>query len=207
VSKSSVRNHRWDPTNLFAEVPPMTRNTRSLIVVLLLTVVALLAAACGGAATPASGPAADAATPTLEPVPADVLARQLAAYTGQVGVLQAPNDTLERPLNLVGITQAVDLTGGNPPCPGYVDTAPDYVFDLTADLAKVTVSFVGTDLSTLMVVTPKGANILCTDAEKQEITLTPSLELTKPAQGRYMVYVGRGNLSGANTGKLTVTGQ
>ncbi|HNS01265.1 MAG TPA: hypothetical protein PKM78_02655 [Anaerolineae bacterium] len=185
----------------------MIRNPRSLVVVLLLTVAALLVAACGGAATPAAAPAAGAATPTMEPLPAEVLAKQLAAYTGQVGVLQAPNDTLERPLNLVGITQAVALTGGNPPCPGYVDTAPDYVFDLATDLPKLTVSFVGTDLSTLMVVTPGGSNIFCTDEESQEITLTPSLELTQPAQGRYIVYVGRGNMSGANSGKLTVAGQ
>jgi hypothetical protein len=67
--------------------------------------------------------------------------------------LQAPGDTLERPLSLAGITQAVSLTGGNPPCPGFVDTVPDYVFDLKTDLAALNISFVGTGLSTLMVVT------------------------------------------------------
>ncbi len=184
----------------------MARHTRPFVVVLLI-VAALLAAACGGAATPAAAPAANAATPTLAPVPADVLAKQLAAYTGQIGVLKAPNDTLERPLSLAGITQAVNLTGGTPACPGYVDTVPDFVFDLATDLAVLRISFVGTGLSTLMVVTPKGKDILCTDVGSQEITLTPSLELAQPEQGRYMVYVGRGNLSGANTGKLTVTGQ
>jgi hypothetical protein len=181
----------------------MARTARPFVVVLLLIAVALLAAACGGSTSTETG----AATPTLEPVPADVLARQLAAYTGPTGTLQTPGETLERPLNLVGITQAVDLTGGDPPCPGFVDTAPDYVFDLKTDLAALNISFVGTGLSTLMVVTPAGQDIVCTDAEGQEITLTPSLELPQPAQGRYMVYVGRGNLSGANAGKLTVSGQ
>jgi hypothetical protein len=181
----------------------MARTARAFVVVLLLIAVALLAAACGGS----TGTETGAATPTLEPVPADVLARQLAAYAGPTGTLQAPGETLERPLNLVGITQAVDLTGGNPPCPGFVDTVPDYVFDLKTDLATLNISFVGTGLSTLMVVTPAGQDIICTDAAEQEITLTPSLELPQPAQGRYMVYVGRGNLSGSNAGKLTVSGQ
>jgi hypothetical protein len=181
----------------------MAGTTRLFVVVLLLIAVALLAAACGSS----TGSETGAATPTLEPVPADVLARQLAGYTGQIGTLQAPGDTLERPLSLAGITQAVSLTGGNPPCPGFVDTVPDYVFDLKTDLAALNISFVGTGLSTLMVVTPAGQDIVCTDADGQEITLTPSLELPQPKQGRYMVYVGRGNLSGANTGKLTITGQ
>ncbi len=113
----------------------MTRYTRPFVVILLLIAVALLVAACGGSTGSENDASTGAATPTLEPVPAEVLARQMAAYVGQVGALQSPSDTLERPLNLVGITQAVDLTGGSPPCPGYVDTAPDYVFDLTTALS------------------------------------------------------------------------
>lgn len=187
----------------------MSKPRHLLFVVLLLAAAALLVAACGGSTGAGNGASTSAATPTMEPVPADVLARQMAAYVGQVGTLQAPGDTLERPLNLVGITQAVDLTGGSPACPGYVDTTPDYVFDLKTDLAVLKIGFVGNDLGTVMVVTPEGKEILCTglDSDAPEMTLTPSLEIPQPAQGRYMVYVGRGNLSGANTGKLTVTGQ
>jgi hypothetical protein len=186
----------------------MTRYTRPFVVILLLIAVALLVAACGGSTGSDNDASTGAATPTLEPVPAEVLARQMAAYVGQVGALQSPSDTLERPLNLVGITQAVDLTGGNPPCPGYVDTAPDYVFDLTTALSVLKIGFAGNDLGTVMVVTPEGKEILCTGLEGMgEMTLTPSLEIAQPAQGRYMVYVGRGNLSGANTGKLTISGQ
>lgn len=185
----------------------MTRHTRPLVIALLLIAIALLVAACGGSTSPEPGASTSATTPTIVPLPADVLARQLAAYVGQVGTLQSPSDTLERPLNLVGITQAVDLTGGSPACPGYVDTAPDYVFDLKTDLSVLRVAFVGNDLGTVMVVTPEGKNIICTGVDGQdEMTLTPSLEIPQPEQGRYMVYVGRGNLSGANTGKLTISG-
>lgn len=185
----------------------MTRHSRPFVVVLLLIAVALLAAACGGSTSTENGASTSAATPTMVPLPADVLARQMAAYTGPVGTLQTASETLERPLNLVGITAAAALTGGNPPCAGFVDTAPDYMFDLKTDLAVLRVGFVGNDLGTVMVVTPGGTNIICTGVEGQGMTMTPSVELPQPEQGRYLVYVGRGNMSGANTGKLTVSGQ
>lgn len=170
------------------------------LIVLLLIAAVLLVAACGGSSDAGTA----AATPTPEPVPLDVLARALAAYTGSIGVLQAPGDTLTETFSVQGITQAATLTGGNPPCPGLVNTGvPDYVFEVAADLSAATVTFDGSTMGTLMIVGPQGAQIFCND----NITLTPSVEIQQPEQGRYGVLVGRGNMSGANTGKLTVTGQ
>lgn len=177
----------------------MTKSRRTLSVVSILLVVALLAAACGGSGDSGS----TAAEPTPEPLPPDVLARALVNYQGPIGALQAPGDTLTVPLTVTGVTQAVAITGGNPPCPGWVNTFPDYVFETATGLASLDISFAGTTMGTLMVVSPQGAQIFCTDT----ITLQPSLRIEQPEQGRYMVLVGRGNLSGANTGKLTVTGQ
>lgn len=175
----------------------MTRYTRSYSVVLLLIALAVLVAACGGSGS-------TAATPTPEPLPPDVLVRALAAYTGSVGVLQAPTDTLTQPLSVAGITQAAALTGGNPPCPGWVNTGvPDYVFEVAADLDAVTITFDGSTMGTLAVVGPQGARIFCND----NITMKPSVVISQPERGRYGVLVGRANLSGANTGKLTVSGQ
>lgn len=181
----------------------MSKSKRSISFIALLLVLALFAAACGGS----SGAGTTVATPTLEPVPADVLARQMAAYVGPIGTLQSPNDVLTIDRNLEGITQAVDLTGGSPPCPGWVDTVPSYVFDLMTDLSALQISFAGTDLSTLMVVTPGGQDILCTNLEGDTITVTPTLEIPQPDQGRYMVYVGRGSLTGVTAGTLTVSGR
>jgi hypothetical protein len=178
----------------------MSTPKRPLSLISLLILFALLVAACGGSGTTGT----TAATPTPEPVPVDVLARALAAYTGPIGVMQAPSDTLTQALSVEGITQAVTLTGGDPPCPGLVNTGvPDYVFEVATDLDAVTVSFDGTALGALLVVGPQGARIFCTD----NITLQPSLVIDQPEQGRYGVLVGRGNMTGANTGKLTVTGQ
>jgi len=179
---------------------PMPKSRRILSIVSILIAVALLAAACGGSNSASTG----AATPTPEPVPVDVLAQALAAYTGPIGVLQAPSDIVTQPLSVEGITQAVTLTGGDPPCPGLVNTGvPDYVFEVAADLDTVNVSFDGTALGTILVVGPQGARIFCTE----NITLQPSLLIDQPEQGRYGVLVGRGNMTGANAGKLTVTGQ
>jgi hypothetical protein len=178
----------------------MPKFRRILSIVSILIAVALLAAACGGSNSASTG----AATPTPEPVPVDVLARALAAYTGPIGVMQAPSDTLTQPLSVEGITQAVTLTGGDPPCPGLVNTGvPDYVFEVAADLDAVTVTFEGNTMGTLLIVGPQGAQIFCND----NITLQPNVVIAPPAQGRYGVLVGRGNMTGANTGKLIVTGQ
>lgn len=178
----------------------MSKPKRPVSLISLLLLLAVLVAACGGSGNAGT----TAATPTPEPVPADVLASALAAYAGRIGVLQAPTDTLTEALSVEGITQAVTLTGGDPPCPGWVNTgAPDYVFEVASDLEAVTVTFDGTTLGTLLVVGPLGARIFCND----NITTQPSLVIEQPEQGRYGVLVGRGNLTGPNTGKLTVTGQ
>lgn len=178
----------------------MSKPSRPLSLVSLLILVALLVAACGGSGTTGT----TAATATPEPVPGDVLARALAAYRGPIGVLHAPTDTLTVPLSVSGITQAVTLTGGNPACPGLVNTgAPDYVFEVAADLDNVTVTFEGDTMGTLLLVGPQGAEIFC----NQDITLRPTVAIPQPAQGRYGVLVGRGNMTGANTGTLAVAGQ
>ena len=178
----------------------MSKPSRPLSLISLLIVFALLIAACGSSGNTGT----TTATATPEPVPADVLVRALAAYTGPVGVLRAPTDTLTVPLSVEGITQAVMLTGGNPPCPGLVNTGvPDYVFEVAVDLDAVTVTFDGSTMGTLVIVGPQGARIFCND----NITTRPSVVIAQPEQGRYGVLVGRGNMSGANTGKLTVNGQ
>jgi hypothetical protein len=178
----------------------MSKPRRLFSLISLLILFAMLVAACGGSGNTGT----TAATSTPEPVPADVLARALAAYRGPIGVLQSPSDTLTQPLSVSGITQAVTLTGGNPPCPGLVNTGvPDYVFEVAADLDAVTVTFEGNTMGTLLIVGPQGAQIFCND----NITMQPSVVIAPPAQGRYGVLVGRANMTGANTGKLIVAGQ
>lgn len=180
----------------------MTKLTKALSIVALAIMAASLIAACGGSS---GSPTTPAASPTPEALPADVIARALAAYNGPIGQLQAPGDTLTAPVNALGVTQAFALTGGNPPCPGWVNTTPDYLFEVSTELNNLVVSFEGSTLGTLMIVGPQGRNIFCTDEAFSG--RNPVREIAQPEQGGYAVFVGRANLSGANTGKLTVTGQ
>lgn len=180
----------------------MIKLTRALTMVSLTIVAALLVAACGSST---GGSTTPAASPTSEPLPADVIARAVAAYRGPIGKLQSPGDTLTAQVNAIGTTQAFALTGGDPPCPGWVNTVPDYLFEVTTDLNTLVVSFDGSTLGTLMIVGPQGRNIFCTDEAFSG--RNPVREISQPEQGGYGVFVGRANLSGANQGTLTVTGQ
>ncbi len=179
----------------------MNQSARLHVLVLVLTVVALVAVACGGSG---SG-SAPAASSTGEALPQAVIEQALAAYNGSIGQLQSPGATVTVPINAIGTTQAFALTGGNPPCPGWVNTVPDFVFQVGADLDSLVVSFDGSTNGTLMVVGPQGRNIFCTDEGFSG--LNPSRTIPQPEQGGYAVFVGRANLSGSNQGTLTITGQ
>lgn len=176
----------------------MTKCARIPLLVLVLVVVGLLTAACGSSS---SGGAA--ATPAA--LPEEVIARALAAYNGSIGQVQSSGATLTVPINAIGTTQAFSLTGGNPPCPGWVNTVPDFVFQVGTDLESLVVSFAGSTNGTLMVVGPQGRDIFCTDSGFSGPN--PTRSIPQPQQGGYAVFVGRVNLSGANQGVLTVTGQ
>jgi len=163
---------------------------------LLTIIAALLIAACGGTPAPAATP---------EPLPRDVINQALAAYRGPIGKLQFASDTLTAPINAIGTQQAFTLTGGNPPCPGWVNTVPDYLFELSTSLDTLVISFEGSTMGSLMVIGPQGRMIYCTDETFSG--RNPVQEIPQPEQGGYGVFVGRANLSGANQGVLTVTGR
>jgi hypothetical protein len=180
----------------------MRKSPKLYLFVFALLVASLLIAACGGSS---GGESASATTPTPEPLPTEVIATVVASYSGPIGRLESAGDTLTTPVNAIGTTQAFAYTGGNPPCPGWVSNVPDYLFQVTTDLNTLVVSFAGSTLGTLMVVGPQGREIFCTDETFSG--LNPAREIPQPEQGGYAVFVGRANLSGANQGVLTVTGQ
>ena len=122
---------------------------------------------------------------------------------GKSATIAGPADVLSTDVKVTGTTQAYALTGGTPPCPGYVNTGPSYVFDVAAELGMVTVSFSGTGDASLAVVTPSG-DILCGDPAASG--MKPVQEIPKPAQGRYGVWVGRVAMVEELTGKLQVSG-
>ena len=122
-------------------------------------------------------------------------------YIGETGTIHSPADVLTTKVQVTGTTQAYALTGGTPPCPGYVNTAPSYVFDVAAALGTLTISFAGSGDATLATVTPTG-DILCGDAATSG--LKPVQEIATPGQGRYAVWVGRIQMAEELAGTLEV---
>jgi hypothetical protein len=150
----------------------------------------LVLSACNAPATPAPDAAGAVTAQTA-----------IDQYVGETATIDSPDDLLTTAVQVTGTTQAYALTGGNPPCPGYVNTIPSYVFDVTADLGKLTISFTGSGDATLATVTPTG-DILCGDAAASG--LKPVQEIAAPAHGRYGVWVGRIQMAEELAGALEV---
>jgi hypothetical protein len=164
-------------------------------------------AACGGsqpAATPTTEAASGSATNDLGA--SDTAAAVLDAYRnygGEIVALDAstPSTTVDVP-DLTGTIPAYTLTGGNPPCPGFVRPAPSLVFTLAADAPAVQIAFAGNQATNLIVV-QEGEEIVC--PEVAAATITPEITLQDAKAGRYGVWVGRIDMDKPVAGKLTAS--
>jgi hypothetical protein len=163
----------------------------------LLIVCLALAAGCSGsqeAAPAASQGDSDAAAAVLE---------AYRNYGGTIANLTMANTVATTDVtDLVGTTPAATLTGGNPPCAGFVQTAPSLVFTLADAVPVVKITFTGNQPTSLIVV-QEGEDILCNEDDVP--TMTPSMTLENPQPGRYGVWVGRVNMDEPVQGKLTAS--
>lgn len=169
----------------------------------------VLLAACGGSsqsdtAATATAAAGDSAAGSSEL--SDSAAAVLKAYAnfgGKIAALDASNPTVTTDVaDLTGTIAAYELTGGQPPCPGFVSQVPSLVFTLAADQPVVKVSFAGNQATNLIVV-KQGGDIDCPEVEAA--TLTPEITINDAAAGQYGIWVGRINMDDAVNGKLTAT--
>ena len=162
----------------------------------------VLLAACGGSSQPAATATADSGSAASS----DSAAAVLAAYQnfgGEIVALDADNpSTTTDVADLTGTIAAYDLTGGQPPCPGFVRQAPSLVFTLAADQPGVKVSFAGNQATNLIVV-KQGGDIDCPEVEAA--TLTPEITLQDAKAGQYGIWVGRINMDEPVNGKLTAS--
>ena len=166
----------------------------------------ILLAACGGSsqatATATAAPAAGAAAASS--ADSGDAAGVLAAYQnfgGKIVALDANNpSTTTDVADLTGTIPAYSLTGGNPPCPGFVRQAPSLVFTLAADQPAVKVGFTGNQATNLIVV-KQGGDIDC--PEVAAATLTPEITLKDAKAGQYGIWVGRIDMDKPVNGTLT----
>jgi hypothetical protein len=104
--------------------------------------------------------------------------------------------------NMVGTIPSFSLTQGNPPCAGFVQTAPSLVFTLAEGAAALQIAFDG-NVETALIVAIEGEKIVCD--ESAPFTRTPTFTVPEPGAGRYGVWVGRMNMQTPANGTLTVT--
>lgn len=118
--------------------------------------------------------------------------------------LQLGGSSLTAALKLEGDTPSVELTTGSALCNGLVTLAPDYAFEIPAGAEAVSIYFEGNGDTTLLVRDPSG-NFVCADDTDKAANLNPSILLTKPAAGNYLVWVGRLDPTAPVDGTLTIS--
>jgi hypothetical protein len=150
-----------------------------------------------------SQPAPTATAAAMESDSASAVLQAYREYGGDVVPMDAttPSVTVDV-ADLTGTIAAYSLTGGDPPCTGFVRTAPSLVFTLASDAPALQVAFAGNQASNLIVV-QEGEEIVC--PEIAAATNTPEITLDQPKAGRYGVWVGRIDMDKPVDGKLTVT--
>ncbi len=191
---------------------PITRSFAGRVAIgaVLVACLVLLAACGGGSSQSAATATADAGSAAASSADSDSgsssAAGMLAAYQslgGKVVALDAntPSTTTDV-ADLTGTIAAYSLTGGQPPCPGFVRQAPSLIFTLAADQPAVKVSFSGNQ-ATNLIVAKQGGDIDCPEVDAA--TLTPEITITNAAAGQYGIWVGRINMDDPVNGKLTAS--
>jgi hypothetical protein len=122
-----------------------------------------------------------------------------AAPTLKAGAEVAVDVTAEGIVPLFKIPAAA-----NNGCAGLVTGAPSYAFNWSGSVKNLHIAFEGDGDSTLMVVNPDTKLVICND-DAQAGSIHPAVDIPGPADGTYLVYVGRVSPEKPVKGTLTVT--
>ena len=182
---------------------PILRSSAGRIILTAALLACMVAVAACGSSQPTPAATSQAASDSGTSDSAAAVLDAYRNYGGKIVALDAstPSTTVDVP-DLTGTIPAYTLTGGNPPCPGFVRQAPSLVFTLAADAPGVQIAFAGNQATNLIVV-QEGEEIVC--PEVAAATLTPEITLKDAKAGRYGVWVGRIDMDKPVDGKLTVT--
>ncbi|MFO7631935.1 MAG: hypothetical protein R6W76_05300 [Caldilinea sp.] len=150
-----------------------------------------------------------------EPLPAVLpLRERLASAAERIKIVLAgaiPADALAagdtpivREITADGELPAPELNTGDVLCAGMVSLIPTYAFDWSGETAQLRL-FVEADQDTTLLVRTPDAAFLCADDADGGSNLNPLVTIAEPAEGRYLVWVGRVNLDTPVAGQLTIT--
>jgi hypothetical protein len=129
---------------------------------------------------------------------------QVNAAVKSADALQAGSKPVVKDFTATGVLPAVELQTGDTLCGGLVNVAPVYAFDWTGASKPLTLFAEANGDTTLLVRTPDGS-FLCADDADSTRNLNPSLAISEPGAGRYLVWVGRVDPAQPITGTLTLT--
>ncbi len=129
---------------------------------------------------------------------------EVSAKLEDVPELEAGGDDVEVDFTADGELPAPELLTGGDLCSGLVSLAPTYAFRWTGEAEALNL-FVEADGDTTLLVRTPGGEALCADDADGVNNLNPLLTIDAPAEGLYLVWVGRIDPDSPVTGVLTLT--
>lgn len=117
--------------------------------------------------------------------------------------LEAGGDDVTVDVTADGELPVPELLTNDALCSGLVSLTPSYAFDWSGETETLSLFVEADGDTTLLVRTPDGG-LLCSDDANAD-TLNPLVAISEPAEGRYLVWVGRINPGEAISGVLTIT--
>ena len=118
--------------------------------------------------------------------------------------LEAGGDDVTVDVTADGNLPVPELLTGDALCGGLVSLAPSYAFDWSGETETLSLYVEADGDTTLLVRTPDGS-LLCGDDANGADNLNPLVVISEPAEGRYLVWVGRIDPSAPISGTLTIT--
>ncbi len=117
--------------------------------------------------------------------------------------LEAGGDDVTVDVTADGILPMPELLTNDALCSGLVSLAPSYAFDWSGETETLSL-FVEADGDTTLLVRAPDGSLLCSDDASAD-TLNPLVAIAQPAEGRYLVWVGRITPDEPVSGILTIT--
>jgi hypothetical protein len=143
------------------------------------------------------------AQPTPQ-VPLTALQQELSAAAAKANALQAGAKPVTVEVTSEGTVPAFSLSTKAGSCAGLVSQQPDYTFNWTGQSKDLRIFFEGELDASLLVLGPDGL-VRCNDDAQAGANVNPVIDLPNPAEGTYLVFVGRLNPTQPVKGKLTIT--